>query len=139
MKVYRVGGSVIPPRSLSTEQPHVSSDPNRPVGTVIIWAIIDTSGNVRYPRIIAGLGTVQDAEAIKVVKQRKFEPSTKQGAKVAIQTNLTVRSPSSSVAAENPQTPVPTKPPPSTIRFLGARAGECGNCQNGNMIGRAEG
>ena len=68
MKVYRVGCGVNPPRPLSAMKPILSSDPSRPVGTVVAWAIIDASGNVRYPKIIRGLGTLQDAQAIHAIQ-----------------------------------------------------------------------
>lgn len=93
MKVYRVGCGVNPPRPLWAMKPILSSNPNRPVGTVVAWAIIDPSGNVRYSKIIRGLGTLQDAQAIHTFRQWKFEPATMHGSKVAIQTNLEVKFP----------------------------------------------
>lgn len=93
IKAYRVGCGVNPPRPLSAMNPISNSDPNHPVGTVVACAIIDSSGNVRYPKIVRGLGTLEDAQAINAVRQWKFEPATKQGSKVAIQTNLEVKFP----------------------------------------------
>jgi hypothetical protein len=93
IKVYRVGCGVNPPRPLSAMKPISNSDPNRPVGIVVAWAIIDSSGNVRYPKIIRGLGTLEDAQAINAVRQWKFEPATLQRSRVAIQTNLEVKFP----------------------------------------------
>ena len=92
-KVYRVGCGVNPPRPLSALKPILNSDPNRPVGKVVAWAIIDRSGSVRYPKVIRGLGTLQDAQVLKALRQWKFEPATLAGIKVAIQTNLEVKFP----------------------------------------------
>ena len=90
MKVYRVECGVQPPRPLSAMKPILNTDPNRPVGTVVAWAIIDRSGNVRYPKVIRGLRTLQDAQAINVLRQWKFEPAmlTLQRSKVAISNEL---------------------------------------------------
>jgi TonB family protein len=95
IKVYRVGCGVNPPRLLSGMKPILNSGSNRSVGTVVVRAIIDRSGNVRYPKVIRGLGTFEDAQAINTVRQWKFEPATTtmQGLKVAIQTDLEVTFP----------------------------------------------
>jgi outer membrane biosynthesis protein TonB len=72
-------------------KPISNSYPNHPVGTVLAWPIIDSSGNVRYSRIVRGLGTLEDAQAITASREWKFEPATMKGSKVAIQTILEVK------------------------------------------------
>jgi len=93
-KRYRVGGSVKPPRLLYAPAPVFPSSAYRRKGYVIVWVIIDSAGRVRYPKIAIGLEVAEEnAAALANVRLWKFQPATKDGAQVAIETNLNVNFP----------------------------------------------
>jgi TonB family protein len=48
-------------------------------GTVLMWVVVDETGNVTDARVISGLGYGLDEEALKTVKNWKFKPTTKNG------------------------------------------------------------
>lgn len=89
MQVYRVGGDVKAPDLLSGSSPGGQS--HGTAGTVVIWAIIDSSGAVTYPRIVLHLSPELDQKALKSVERWKFKPASKNGHAVAVEMNLQVK------------------------------------------------
>lgn len=59
-------------------------------GRVIVQFIVDKEGNVQNPQIIRGIGGGCDKEALRVVKQAKFEPGTQRGHAVKVQYSLPI-------------------------------------------------
>jgi TonB family protein len=92
MQVYRVGGDVKAPDLLLGSSPAGQS--HGLAGTVVIWAIIDSSGDssgaVKYPRIVRHLSPELDQKALKSVEQWKFKPASKKGQAVAVEMNIEV-------------------------------------------------
>ena len=59
-------------------------------GTVVVEAIIDEGGCVRYPKVLRGAGKRVDAAAVDAVKQWVFLPATQEGRPVRVFYVLTV-------------------------------------------------
>lgn len=59
-------------------------------GRVTIQFIVDERGNVEDPHIIRGIGGGCDEEALRVVKQAKFEPGTQNGKPVRVQMSIPI-------------------------------------------------
>jgi len=89
--IVRVGGSVRPPELLQQTQPdypeiaraaHVQ-------GTVVIDAVIDTTGNVISERAVSGPGLLVPA-ALSAVQQWKYQPTFLNGKPVKLAMEVTV-------------------------------------------------
>ena len=59
-------------------------------GRVIIQFIVNEKGEVEDPRVIRGIGGGCDKEALRVVKQAKFEPGRQRGNPVRVQYSLPI-------------------------------------------------
>ncbi|SHF17777.1 outer membrane transport energization protein TonB [Fodinibius roseus] len=59
-------------------------------GRVIIQFIVTEQGNVEDPKVIRGIGGGCDQEALRVVKQAKFEPGRQRGNPVRVQYSLPI-------------------------------------------------
>lgn len=59
-------------------------------GRVIIQFIVTEDGNVEDPRVIRGIGGGADDEALRVVRQAKFEPGRQRGNPVRVQYSLPI-------------------------------------------------
>jgi len=57
-------------------------------GTVVLWIVVDESGNVSDARISKGLGHGLDDEALKTAKTWKFKPAVKDGKFVPVRVML---------------------------------------------------
>lgn len=90
--VFRVGGGVSAPRALDTPDPEYSEEARKAKyqGTVVLWLIVDESGNPREIKIARSLGMGLDQKAIEAVRRWKFEPAMKDGRPVAVQINVEV-------------------------------------------------
>ena len=90
MKVYKVGGEVTSPKPL---RPTTVITPTlgEPEGMVVLWAVIDDHGAVRYPKVVTGLTDRENQQALEAVKEWNFKPAQKQGVNVAVETNLTIK------------------------------------------------
>lgn len=91
-KVLTVGGAVTRPVGIFQPQPRYTETARkvRLQGAVILEAIIDREGRVSDLRMIKGLGLGLTDEAVKTVKQWKFEPATLNGQPVAVYYTLTI-------------------------------------------------
>jgi TonB family protein len=90
--VYRVGGPVSPPKLIYDPNPEYSEEARnaRYQGTVVLRLIVDGKGLPQNIRVQRALGMGLDAEAVKAVKQWRFEPSMKDGQPVAVMINVEV-------------------------------------------------
>jgi len=85
---FRVSpGIVSPPRPVSMPEPEFSEDARRAKyqGTVLLWLIVDTSGQVLDVRITTPLGMGLDEKAVEAVRKWQFEPAKKNGEPVPVQ------------------------------------------------------
>ncbi len=59
-------------------------------GRVIVQFVVDESGNVQDPQVVRGIGAGCDEEAIRAVKQAKFEPGKQRGKSVKVKMSLPI-------------------------------------------------
>jgi protein TonB len=88
--VYRVGGAVTAPRAIYAPEP-TYDDASRKAkieGTVKLVIIVAADGSVRASKVVKGLSEGLDKQAIDAVSQWKFDPGTKDGKPVAVQTDV---------------------------------------------------
>lgn len=90
--VYRVGKDVSPPKVTYAPDPEYSDEAQaaRYQGTVVLWLVVDADGSPQKIKVQRSLGMGLDEEAIKAVKQWKFEPATRAGQPVAVMINVEV-------------------------------------------------
>ncbi|MFY9821507.1 MAG: energy transducer TonB, partial [Thermoanaerobaculia bacterium] len=88
----RVGGAVTRPEIINQVRPVYTELARRArvTGTVIVEAIIDTSGNVTNVRVLKGLPMGLDKAAVEAVQKWKFKPATLEGRPVKVYYVLTV-------------------------------------------------
>jgi TonB family protein len=88
--VYMVGGGVTAPRPLKAPDPHYSKEgvKKKIQGTVVLWVVIGVDGVPKDIRVARTLGYGFDEEAIKAMRQWRFQPATKDGQPVAVQINV---------------------------------------------------
>jgi len=87
----RVGGQVKPPRKLYAPAPEypVLAKQAHIEGTVIIDAVIDTSGNVVEAKVVSGPPLLY-MSAMEALRQWKFEPTYLNGEPVAVRLLVTI-------------------------------------------------
>ena len=85
-------GDIKAPHATSSPDPDYSEEARliKYGGTAIISLIVDTSGSVRDPQMIAPLGVGLDDKAISTVSHWKFDPATKDGHPVAVEISVEV-------------------------------------------------
>jgi TonB family protein len=91
-QVYRVGGSVKPPRAIyapAAEYPTKARKENQQ-GTVAIKMVVSADGLPRDIKVARSLSPELDEAATNAVKKWKFAPATKDGEPVAVQINVEV-------------------------------------------------
>ena len=59
-------------------------------GRVIVQFVVDEQGNVQDPTVVRGIGAGCDEEALRVVKQAKFEPGKQRGKPVKVKMSLPI-------------------------------------------------
>lgn len=59
-------------------------------GRVIVQFIVNEQGNVENPRVVRGIGGGCDEEALRVIRQVKFQPGMQRGRPVRVQFSLPV-------------------------------------------------
>ena len=84
-KVYKPGDAVTPPRAIKSPDPRYSKEAvkNKIQGVVVVAAVIGPDGFVKDVRVVRGLGYGLDEEAVKAVRQWRFQPALKDGTPVA--------------------------------------------------------
>lgn len=90
--IYRIGGSVSPPRVLYQPDPEYTEEARKAKyqGVCVIWLIVGPDGHPRDVRVARTLGMGLDQKAIEAVRQWKFDPAKKDGKPVAVQLNVEV-------------------------------------------------
>jgi TonB family protein len=90
--VYRVGGGVTPPRAILAPDPEYSEEARKAhyQGTEVLWLIVDAKGMPQNIRVQRSLGMGLDEQAIKAIKQWRFEPAQKDGQPVAVMINIEI-------------------------------------------------
>ena len=89
---YRVGGAVTAPKLVYSPDPEYSKEARKAhlQGTVVLWLIVDEKGLPQNIRVQRSLGMGLDEQAIKAIKQWRFNPSTKDGHPVRVMINVEV-------------------------------------------------
>ncbi len=59
-------------------------------GTLVLWLVIDATGDVSGTKILEPLGLGLDSEALKTVRTWKFKPATKDGVAVPVKVAVEV-------------------------------------------------
>lgn len=59
-------------------------------GRVIVQFVVDEEGSVQDPQVVRGIGAGCDEEAIRAVKQAKFEPGKQRGKSVKVKMSLPI-------------------------------------------------
>jgi TonB family protein len=96
--VYRVSqpgtskGGVSPPRPIRNPDPEYSDQARKAKyqGTILVWMIIDPSGETRDIRVVRPLGMGLDEKALAAISTWIFEPARKDGEPVAVMVNVEV-------------------------------------------------
>ncbi len=60
-------------------------------GTVVVKAFINENGDVTKVELLKGIGGGCDEEALRVVKETKFEPGEQRGKKVRVQVSVNIK------------------------------------------------
>jgi TonB family protein len=91
-KVYRIGNGVTPPKILQRVDPKYAKKARykKIQGTVALSLVVGTDGVPRDIMVKQGLGYGLDEEAIKALKQWRFEPSEKDGVPVPVMVTVGV-------------------------------------------------
>jgi TonB family protein len=90
--VYRVGGDVTPPKTTYAPDPEYSEEARKAKyeGSVVLWLVVSAGGLPQKIRVQRSLGMGLDEEAVKAVKQWRFQPATKDGQPVPVMINVQV-------------------------------------------------
>jgi TonB family protein len=88
----RLGNGVSAPRVISSREPPYSEDARKAKiqGTVMLSLIVDTNGKPVDVTVVLPLGQGLDEKAVEAVKTWRFQPGTKDGQPVSIQTTIEV-------------------------------------------------
>ena len=90
--VFRVGGSVSAPRTIYAPDPMYSEGARKAgvEGSVVLWLIVDADGLPQQIKVQRSLGMGLDEEAVRAVKQWRFQPAIKDGKPVPVMINVQV-------------------------------------------------
>ncbi len=90
--VYSVGGNVSAPIPIFKPEPPYSEEARKAKyqGTVVLFIVVDASGNVTECRVIKPLGLGLDEKAVETVKTWKFKPAMRNGTPVPVQVTVEV-------------------------------------------------
>jgi periplasmic protein TonB len=90
--VYRAGNGVTKPELLKKVEPEYSEEARKAKfqGVVVLYIVVDSSGNAINPRVMKSLGLGLDEKAMEAVKQWKFKPGYKDGKPVAVAATVEV-------------------------------------------------
>jgi periplasmic protein TonB len=89
---YRVGGSVLAPKALSTPDPEYTEQAREAKlqGMCVLRLIVGPDGKPRDIHVVRSLGMGLDEKAIAAVSQWAFAPATKDGLPVPVQISVQV-------------------------------------------------
>lgn len=91
--VFKVGGSVSPPRAIYTPDPAYTLEARseKYKGTCVLAVVVGVDGRSHEIRVLRPLGKGLDEQAIEAVKQWKFSPGKKDGQPVAVMIKVEVQ------------------------------------------------
>ena len=89
---YSVGGSVTAPIAIYKPEPPYSEEARKAKyqGTVVLWIVVDTAGNVTDQRVVKPLGLGLDEKALETVRTWKFKPALRNGTPVPVRVMVEV-------------------------------------------------
>jgi len=89
---YSVGGNVSAPIPIYKPEPPYSEEARKAKyqGTVVLWIVVDTQGNVQQAQVVKPLGMGLDENALRTVKTWKFKPAMRNGAPVPVRVMVEV-------------------------------------------------
>jgi periplasmic protein TonB len=87
-----VGGNVSAPIPIYKPEPPYSEEARKAKyqGTVVLWIVVDTAGNVTDAQVVKPLGMGLDENALRTVKTWKFKPAMRNGAPVPVRVMVEV-------------------------------------------------
>lgn len=88
----RVGGGVLAPVLLRHVEPEFSDQARRAKvqGIVLVNLWVDEKGRPSHVRVLRGLGSGLDENAVKAVQQYRFKPAMEGGKPVLVEVNVVV-------------------------------------------------
>jgi TonB family protein len=93
--VHKSGNGVSLPRVIRQVQPHYTQEAMRQMieGEVLLDVVVSSNGSVGDVEVKESLDAVYglDQEAVKAMKQWRFEPGTKDGKPVAVRVDVKMR------------------------------------------------
>jgi TonB family protein len=91
-KVYDIGPDVQPPKLVHVVEPEFDpkSEEAFTSGVVRMQIVITTEGNVKDPKVVAGLNERQNDKAIEAVKKWRFKPALRQNKPVNVKVTVEV-------------------------------------------------
>jgi protein TonB len=89
---YSVGGSISAPIPIYKPEPPYSEEARKAKyqGTVVLWIIVDATGNVTDARVVKPLGLGLDEKALDTVRTWKFKPALRNGTPVPVRVMVEV-------------------------------------------------
>ena len=89
---YSVGGSVSAPIPIYKPEPPYSEEARKAKyqGTVVLWIVVDATGNVTDARVVKPLGLGLDEKALETVRTWKFKPALRNGSPVPVRVMVEV-------------------------------------------------
>lgn len=89
---YSVGGNVTAPIPIYKPEPPYSEEARKAKyqGTVVLYIVVDTQGNVIDARVVKPLGLGLDEKALDTVRTWKFKPGMRNGIPVAVRVMVEV-------------------------------------------------
>jgi protein TonB len=90
--VYSVGGNISAPIPIYKPDPPYSEEARKAKyqGTVVLWIIVDTQGNVTDLRVVKPLGLGLDEKAVETVRTWKFKPAMRNNVPVPVRVGVEV-------------------------------------------------
>ena len=90
--IYEIGGDVKPPKLVHVVEPEFSAHSEQAFvsGVVKIQMIVTSEGLPKEPKVLSGLGDVQDKKAVEAVQQWRFKPATKEDKPVNVRVTVEV-------------------------------------------------
>jgi TonB family protein len=85
-KVYEIGPDVQSPKLLHVVEPEFDpkSETAFTSGVVRLQVVVTTEGNIRDPKVLAGINDTQNKKAIEAAEKWKFKPGTREGKPVNV-------------------------------------------------------
>ena len=89
---FRAGGGVTAPQLVYRVEPEYTEEARKAKyqGTVVLYAVVDSDGQVRNIRVVRSLGLGLDEKALEAVRQWKFKPGLKDGRPVPVAASIEV-------------------------------------------------